>query len=793
MQQPTWIRLAPLFVLAIAACERDNPGLGSASEGDSCAQASDCGGGLVCARGGTCEQPGAPGTVPAGATCEGDDACAAGLYCNRLGLCEPGVQRAEGGVCTGDEGCLDGLVCGRDRTCQPAGGEGARAEGDACDVDDQCGYNLVCGPAGLCAPLAAWAGVECDDAADGGPPRILFEIPGARAASEGGPDWLRLPFPNDVLQTGGVVDLGRFPGADVADAPGELLRAYRAAVREETRGFGLNNAALFRFSETIDFETLVFGENDATFVFVDVTPGSENKGRRPRSRFFAATDRGRYICRNWLGIRPTEGSPLEPDSTYAVIFLRGITNEDGVALEPDADFAEMLADRRPVGAALEVAWDRYAPLRAWLAEEGIPTDDVVGGTVFTTGSPHAPVRAVREAIHGAEPAEVRDGVRCIDGATSPCEGEAPRTCGPENDVFTEYHARLALPEILRGVPPYSEGGGDVVWGSSGRPIIQRRIGACMAVTVPRGDTPAGGWPVVIYAHDDGGSFREFVANGLAGRLAKAGFAVVGIDRPFAGDRIGDGDGVPTSSYPLDRPALARDRMLQEVSDLFHIARGLTTRAISPTGANTLSSASLAFFGHGTGGQAGVLFLSQEPDVAAGVFSATGGGFIDLLLGARAPVDVAAGLRLDLAEDELNGMHPAMSLLQRHFDGVDPMNHAGLLHRPPEGIPPKHLFLLVPAGDRQTAPGAMESLAYATRVVRVGTDYADLGGVREVEGNRAQGNQRIAGMDVTRAVKTYPEPDDIEKAHDAAFSDPEAIQDVDRFFQTLVESGVPAVE
>jgi dienelactone hydrolase len=763
-----------------------------ATEGDGCTAQVDCAGGLVCSAAGYCATPGQPGTASTDGACHDDADCQLGLVCSAVGRCGPLREGKVGATCRGGTDCGSGLVCGQDGTCSTPGDPGTAAAGDACTADADCAFALVCGTDATCTALAPWPGVSCE--AETGPPRVLFEVP------KGGPagDFFRLPFPNDVRVTSGVVDLSDFPGLDHLPAPGDLLGRYVAALTDQTRGFGLNPPILFRFSTTVDFDTLKFGGDDATFFFVDVTPGGARHGRRPRSRFFATTDRSRYACAHWLGLRPSEGSPLDPDSTYAVVFRKGIRATDGQLLVADGDFAALVSEAEPEHPALQAAWNKYAPLRAWLREQGIAADDVVGGTLFTTGDPLARTRRLRDAVQAAPAPTIEGFTRCGAGVTSPCEGGGVRTCGVENDVFVEYHAHVSLPVFQRGVPPYLETGGDIVEDADGLPRRQRMEPVCVSITVPKSSRP-GRLPVVLYAHDIGGNFRSAAVDGVAARLAQLGYAVVGYDGVLHGPRAGMTPPATAAEagalvFNLANPGVLRDVGAQGAADLMQLARFVRDADLKDGDREIqFQRANVAFMGHGFGAEVGTLFLALEPDVRAGVLAAGGGGMDERLRLTRLPYPVAAGLAEGLADTDLNGLHPGVGLLQAWLDPRDPSNYGELLRLPPEGVAGKHLFLLAGVDDAVTPPPTMDDLAVALHLERVGEELEKMEAVPAVEGGSAHGNFLVRGKPLTRAVKQYAAADGHDP-HRVAFEQRQATADIDRFFQTLVADpeGVPTV-
>src|SRR5205085_6096777 len=118
---------------------------------------------------------------------------------------------------------------------------------------------------------------------------------------------------------------------------------------------------------------------------------------------------------------------------------------------------------------------------------------------------------------------------------------------------------------------------------------QRDEDVCMAVTVPKGTMPANGWPVVVYAHGTGGSFRSHINEGIAKSLAQAGIAVIGIDQVQHGPRRNGSMKSPNDLFfNFTNPGAARGNPLQGAADqlsLVKLARDLDLAAgSSPTSA-----------------------------------------------------------------------------------------------------------------------------------------------------------------------------------------------------------------
>ncbi|MFN3198691.1 MAG: alpha/beta hydrolase family protein [Bradymonadia bacterium] len=756
--------------------------------GEECGSTEACAGGLVCSARSICVAFGDPGSAGPGEACQGSSDCQIDLFCSGLGRCSPVRSGIQGDTCFGEDACRADLICNHESICATPGDEGTTPASGDCDADADCAYGLVCGVDAQCVPIPITPGVVCPESDPTEAPQMRFEVPRIQDAQ--GP-FFALPFPNDVRQRDGQLDLWGYPSPEGAT----LITPYADAVTFEGNGFGLNPAVILRFNTNIDFSTLTFGGDDATLVFVDVTPDAPSKGRRPRARFFATTSRTRYICANWLAIRPSEGSPLEADRTYAVYLLAGLTATDGRPLVPSADLTAVLGERRPVEPALAAAWSQYTPLRNWLTEEGVSADRVIGATVFTTGDPTQPVVNLPTTTNAVAAPQLSDITECDAGATSPCEGGGARTCGEANPLFREIHGRVNVPDLLQGNPPYLNGG-SAIFNDDGTIRVQGNEEVCVGLSVPQGTPPAGGWPTVLYAHGTGGSFREFVTNGFAARMAQLGYAVVSYDGVLHGPRRGadpDPD-VPLARrlMPLDRPYTLRDLRIQGAADLHHVARLVDAPINAPGGAVSLDPNHLTFFGDGLGGEVGALFLSATDRIRAAVLNATGGQVLQVLLARQDESRLRAQLQLSFADDELNGMHPGINLIQAHLDGVDPVNIGPQLTFQRGRERPMHLFVLYGAEDVSTPAASIHSLAISARLPLLAPIFNPLDAVDEAGSTSVRGNFTVGGNGVTRGLKQYG-VDDSDPAQ-VAFEAQEAIEDVDRFLNTLLSDpeGVPTI-
>jgi dienelactone hydrolase len=779
--------------------------------GEECADNKLCRAGLVCTDD-ICELSGAG---VAGDACAASGECADGLYCSVPdGKCAEAGSVAAGGACSAEADCAYGLSCGARGFGGVCGASGAGDLGAACMTAADCLGGLGCGPQGKCAsgPAALptpFAGVDCEASRmDSGPARVYFEVPEDPAAVT---EFYRLPYPNDIRLREGRPDLRGHatPGPGVVGF--DVVKTYIDAIQAGQTGFGLNHATFLRASADLDFGTLNANGDTPTLYMMDITPTSPGYNTRPVLSWQAISgsgSNGRYICQNWVAVRPVWGRPLAPRTTYAVVLTTAVKAGD-MNLTQDEDFKAMVAGSAPSAPHLKRAWDAYAPLRAWMADKQVDPASIAGAAVFTTGDPWALLRELPGVV-GAQAPAASELVRCDADVASPCDdglaGEAKRRgCFAAAQGFDEVQGKLALPIVQDGEAPYLEAGGDVkVVG--GKPAIARTEQVCAAMTVPKEEPPAEGWPVLIYAHGTGGSYRSHVddvaalvskLDGAAG--ATTGMITIGWDQVQHATRRGDSTLEPEPLvFNYANPAAARGNFIQGAADIHAVVAYAASLEIpaarSPTGrAIKADPSKIWLMGHSQGGTTAPLAAPFNPQIKGVVLSGAGGGLTLALLGKTAPVASKQGLQLALQDPDVGEGHPVLSLIQGYFEAVDPVNYGQFMGAAQiEGVTtPKHVLHIYGVGDTYTPPSGMKALARAMRAAYLNPilDMFEGGGVALVD-NTVKSNTSVGGARYTVAGKQYaPQGYD---GHFVIFRDAAARADLVRFLTTALLDDAPTL-
>ncbi len=747
------------FALALAALACDEtftnegdpvldvaPNLSSfdgAGVGGTCGETADCRAGLEC-EGGLC---GATESSPANTKCLLTAECASGLHCGWAGFCVPSGKGLRGQQCATSSDCERGLYC----DIQGIGGFCEAPSLSAGDIDAPCARtqdcmaglacstNLeTCQPGSILLTPDLFAGVPCWQAEEASMPF------GVRTLLPGGADprdFYSMPFPTDIRLVDGRVQIADHPrpgpGLIGFDPLGQIIDA----IGEEDDGFSVMPAIFFRFTAMIDAATVTTTGADASVIFVDL----ETNARVDATAEFTS-ERNKYACHNRLMVRPVLKRPLVEGRTYGVIVTTGVrsapteTSDTRKPVKLDA-LGMLLGAAAPAGAAEKTAWDKYAPLRAWIASSPtVRTDDVAGATVFTVGTPTSRMSEVRAAVHAALMPQIMEGpVLCEAGVKSPCATpdwestplgkageEDPRDCpSSPSSLFWEHHIRMQIPTVQEGERPYlDEGGALKLEGGVAKPTGYETI--CLSLATPKGpEQPPGGWPLMIYGHGTGGNFRvgpQLLAATLSQLTAPDGtavpMAVVGYDQPMHFDRKDyDTDPGPLF-YNYRNPRAAKGNYFQGAADVFALVRFFKDyQSIFPgIGELGFDGSRLAYHGHSQGGGNGPLFAPFEPDVELVVLSGTGGGTVEGVLGKKMPYDSSVGIQLMLHEINLKMTHPALHLLQQYYDPIDPAAYGPLLDAPPSGRG-VHLLHVYGANDSFTPP--------TSQGIYVAASHADL--------------------------------------------------------------------
>jgi len=633
----------------------------------------------------------------------------------------------------------------------------------------------------------AFALVAFGCSSGGGGPHVLFDLHQPTTAVNtptATDDFYALPFPNALrVRDDGTVDLSRYPqiGGQIGD--------YVTAVDQSQARFQ-NTGVFFRLDGPVDEATLPADAMaslaaGSTVLAVDLTTGD----RLPLRTRFTAINYD-FIGPNWIAALPESGFPFHEGHDIAVLITDGVHGTDGKPVERAADLDAVLGAASSSDAAIARAQTAYAPLEAWLAAHADVAKHVAGATYFNAGSSTKIMSDLRAAVYAQVPTPPTLDNLVYDGEDMP-------------GVDDLYEGTYPGPNFQQGDSPYSSSGGAI----TNPPTVQKMETLRIAITVPKGNPPAAGWPVVIYQHGTGGDYKSFVGDGSGREAAKvtdasgnviAQMAMIGTDQVLHGTRSPPGTDYDTAFFNFVNLPAAHDNPKQGALDAFTVVRlihAVDVMSAPTTGAHLkLDPSRIYFKGHSQGGLTGPLFLSAEPEVKAAILSGAGGGLISSLLDKTEPVNIPQVVQ-GLLHDPVDEFHPLLSLIQGYFEDSDPVNYGRLFFRePPAGLPPKSIFQTLGIVDHYTPIPTIETLALAMGVQPAGPQLQTIDGLAftTTQWGSAPITGNVAGGQATGVLLEYTAPSGHD-GHFVVFDVPDAIAQSNRFLASHAATGVARLD
>ncbi len=616
------------------------------------------------------------------------------------------------------------------------------------------------GPSSLAASLSLIAAAcspggagECRVAASTAPAasgaELLFSHPDAMA------DFWSHPWPADARRVDGRLLLGGFPNPTQSDT----LAGYLEVIARTTRAYSRNAALYLAFDRALDPSSLpadarASAAEGASLFLVDVDPRSPQRGRRIPidARFSAGTTV--YLPANHVTVLPPFGVTLRPGTTYAVVGTAALRGADGQPVSQPEGLGVALDES--CADSDDVVVRAFAPLRAWLADSGLDPADVTVATVFSTQDAITDARALGDLAR-AQP-------------VPPIENLTRFGFRMHEWLLT---GELDLPAFQEGEAPYSNpsDGGALARAADGSPMRVGSQRARVAFVIPKGDMPARGWPVVLYAHGTGGDHQSVFSLKIGTELAKRGIASASYDGVVHGPRNPTGASTDLSFFNLFNVVAGRDNPLQGAADnvvmttLLRSGVELPGELVDTAGPVRFDPDRVGYLGHSQGGLVGAPYVAMEPDLKVAVFSGTAGVLTITLEVRKDPVDFQGLLRTLLslpAEEEVGDTHPVLTLIQTFIEAADPIAYGPSYAVDPPAGRGRDVLFIEGFLDHASPARGHEALAAASAVPLTSPFHrqphaSEILGITPVE-SPVQENIDTPGGRVTMGLIQYPEQD-----------------------------------
>jgi hypothetical protein len=362
---------------------------------------------------------------------------------------------------------------------------------------------------------------------------------------------------------------------------------------------------------------------------------------------------------------------LAQHTRYALIVTNGIHDAKGNPVQTTQEFRHF---RRTVYGGYNHDL-RHAIHAAHHA--GVPEQDIVVASVFTTLSATAILEKIRDQVHAATPAAADfllgpSGARTVFNREDVTGIHWEQQTGANPPSFTPVELDVSLLDIVPGAvgqiafgkylsPDYEVHPGEyipAVGTSTGTPAVQGMNEIYFNLFLPSGPKPASGWPVAIFGHGNAqsknGGPQSAAPHAIATKMAEQGIATIAINAvghgfgplgtltvsqqggaavtlPAGGRGIDqNGDHIIAATEGIEAVAprslmFNRDGVHQTVVDLMQLVRVIQVGMdVDGDGTSDLDPARIYYVGISLGGQYGTLLLAIEPAIGTAVLNVPAG-------------------------------------------------------------------------------------------------------------------------------------------------------------------------
>ncbi len=411
----------------------------------------------------------------------------------------------------------------------------------------------------------------------------------------------------------------------------------------------------------------------------------------------ALAEKTSYLVVLTQQILDENGNPLTADMVYS--FAKSTTplidnNGSSLFSALDDEKAQALEPLRQLTAAAEVAVVAF--------EGDLSQNEIILSWSFTTQSVSDVLQRIKELVDIAE-------IPTTTLADTPHETPLAAASIYAGTVTLPYYLTApSTTDPLAANTRYWQGvEGSHLTQFNSTPVSTGHQTVPLLVTIPNGNKPITGWPVVIFQH--GITANRTSLLGVADTLALIGYAAVAIDLPLHGltgdepdetaafhneslertfnlDLVNNITSAPGPDGVIDRSGshfinlssllTSRDNMRQAVADLLSLRRSLAALDYDNDGVGDIDTSQTAFVGHSLGAMVGIPFLRVDGSVTTAVLGMPGGGTAKLLDGSATfgPI-IAAGLAANGLIKGSREYEAFMAATQMVLDSADPLNHA----------------------------------------------------------------------------------------------------------------------
>jgi len=536
-----------------------------------------------------------------------------------------------------------------------------------------------------------------------------------------------MPLPSDLRRgEDGSYGVSQWPGISSNDYAEMWIKTVD---RRLQNGWGVSSGAFTPMTGPIDTTSLPQSAAatllpDASVFLINIDADSPKHGERIPIDVSFHEEADAWSPENYIAGIPVFGFLREPVSEYALVITDKVRAKDGTRIGRSQAFHDAF-----VGDGDEVVQSHLESLKATLATQDFDLGSVMGAAVFSTLDPN----------------------ELLLKLASWAETLPTPTLKETWEVREDYESYQVLvgtyevPVIQLDERPYSRSGeGRIAWDEAGNPEIRSYQDVKLALTIPKSEQPADGFPLTIYMHGSGGNRYQAITRGPqdeveeelrenpepgtgpAEWLARRGIATVGFDFPLHGSRhnppdlnglmlyniLGNVDGTIDNFHVSAMELTILSRLMLATTVDAQLSENLN----SGSAANNLirfNPERLTAMGQSMGSTIGVSWATVDPRVKGIVFSGAGGMLVEIANTALEPMDLKPTLELLIfdGQPDIHLAHPLLHTFQSLWDMVDPVAKGSYISQNPHpGFAPKDIMMTAGYRDGYFHPRSQAALA-----------------------------------------------------------------------------------
>jgi len=453
-------------------------------------------------------------------------------------------------------------------------------------------------------------------------------------------------------------------------------------------------------------------------------------------------------------IEPTDRQPimirparhLSPNHRYAVGITRSLKTLEGGTPETPVGFESALSGAKSSDQDVKKALDALPETLASLKAAGIDKKELLLAWDFRTASLE---QSTKNVLSMRDQALAKVGEKGIGFTITSVEPD------PSAELHKRIRGTFKVPSFLTN-DDRSVAASKLVFGSDGKPAIQRDSDANFELDIPASAVEKGPFPLLVYGHGLLGGADEVSGSHVRKVCNDKHYVCIGTDWIGLSETeeagIGASGAAIEAVQDINALPYVSDRLQQALVNFMALVRAARSivqdpQALLPNGKSAISDPpEVVYYGISQGGIMGMSLMAYTPDIERGVLQ-VGGSAYSLMIQRSVNWNQFFPAVRNAYPDRVT-QQLVMALWQSLFDDSEGSGTAWAQGKNPPlaGTTEKHLLMQIAVGDSQVTNLAAETQARTLGLPLLTPSAKDVWGLETTQGGA---DRAIAFWDLGR--------------------------------------------